>query len=73
MHRQKYDISQFVCPGCNKTIPLPRKMKKPRENGHIKDIYCPWCDKVQKMAEYKSNQPIRNGLGEEIDYNNGGE
>lgn len=40
-------------------IPLPRKMKRPRENGHIKDIFCPFCNKVQKTTEYKGNQPIK--------------
>lgn len=64
MRRQKFDISRFVCPECGNIIPLPRKTKKERESGHIKDIFCPWCDKVQKTIEYKENQPIRNANGD---------
>ena len=64
----KYTISQFECPGCNHVIPLPRQNKRCRENGHIKDIYCPWCNKVQHMLEYKSEQPIKTLDGNMIDY-----
>ena len=64
MKRQPYNISNFLCPGCHHVIPLPRKAKSERESGHIKDIYCPWCGKVQKTIEYKVNQPIMNGLDE---------
>lgn len=64
MRRQSYNISNFLCPECNHLIPLPRKRKSEREAGHIKDIYCPWCDKVQKTIEYKENQPIRNANGD---------
>ena len=59
-------ISQFVCPECNHIIPLPRSHKQ-RKNGHVKDIYCPWCAKVQHTIEYKDNQPIRNLDGEVIE------
>lgn len=62
----EYTISQFVCPVCGGIMPLPRRSKKPRENGHIKDLYCPWCKEVRKFMEYKSGQPIRNMDGEKI-------
>ena len=62
--RKTYTISEFQCPECGHLIPLPRQNKRCRENGHIKDIYCPWCDSVQKMIEHKSKQPIKNSLGE---------
>lgn len=63
-----YTISQFLCPECEHTIPLPRKKQSARKNGHIKDIYCPWCNKIQHTKEYKINQPIRNIKGDIIDY-----
>ena len=63
---QPFTISDFVCPECGHIIPIPRKNSQRRENGHIKDLYCPWCDKIQKMTEYRADQPIRNGLGEII-------
>lgn len=64
-----YSISNFECPGCGNLIPLPRRNTKKRENGHIKDLFCPYCNKVQKTKEYKSNQPIRNMAGEIISCN----
>lgn len=66
--RTPFTISQFKCQECGHIIPLPRKKKREREKGHIKDIYCPWCDKVTKTIEYKPNQPITNGNGEELVY-----
>lgn len=66
MRKRSFTISQFVCPECNNIIPLPRKSNRNRETGHIKDLYCPYCDKVQKTLEYKSDQPIRNMYGETV-------
>ena len=63
-----YTISQFLCPDCGHIIPLPRKKQSAREKGHIKDIYCPWCDKVQHTKEYQSNQPIKNLAGDILEY-----
>ena len=64
--RQSYTISHFLCPECGNEIPLPRRSNRNRESGHIKDIYCPYCNKVQQFLEFKSNQPIRNMDGEEV-------
>lgn len=68
MSNRNLEISQFVCPDCGLIMPLPRRHGKERETGHIKDLFCPRCGKIEKMLEYKSNQPIRNGLGETIEY-----
>lgn len=64
--RPSFTISQFKCPECGNVIPIPRKKNRVRENGHIKDLFCPWCNKVQKMIEYKENQPISNMMGEDV-------
>ena len=61
-----YSISNFKCPECGNYIPLPRNKAKPREKGHIKDLFCPWCKKIQKTIEYKSNQGIKTLSGETI-------
>ena len=61
-------ISQFICPDCGNVIPLPRRRQSQREDKHIKDIYCPWCNKVQHTIEYKYDQPIRNLAGDKIEY-----
>lgn len=66
MRKRTFTISHFLCPECHNVIPLPRKANRSRENGHIKDIYCPYCNKVQHTLEYKDNQAIRNMNGEEI-------
>ena len=39
---------------------------KQRKNGHIKDIYCPKCDKIQQFQEYKYNQVYKTLDGEII-------
>ena len=49
-------ISNFTCQCCHHSIPLPRKQNKQRPNEHIKDLYCPWCGRVQKMLECKPNE-----------------
>ena len=49
-------ISTFTCPDCHNKIPLPRKSNNQRPNDHIKDLFCPWCGKIQKMYECKPNE-----------------
>lgn len=44
-------ISRFYCPECGLLMTVPRK--RPRETGHIKDLFCVRCNKVQKMEENK--------------------
>ena len=51
MRRQKFTISEFTCLTCGMKIPLSRRMGRKREQGHIKDIYCPRCGKVSKFSE----------------------
>ena len=51
MRRQKFVISHFYCNECKTDMPLPRKRGKMRENGHIKDLYCPVCKKIRKFTE----------------------
>lgn len=42
-------ISRFHCPECGLLMTVPRK--RPREKGHIKDLYCVNCQKIMKMVE----------------------
>ena len=46
-----YVISYFRCPKCNFQMSIPRKKDRQRAAGHIKDLYCPNCDKIVKMQE----------------------
>lgn len=57
-------ISNLICPECGLNFPLPRTHGEKRKNGHIKDVYCPKCNKVQKFKEYKYNQSYRTLDGE---------
>jgi len=63
-----YTINYFVCPECGHEIPLPRRKSKVRERGHIKDLYCPWCGKVQKTKEIRLNRSVVNLAGEVVEY-----
>ena len=49
-------ISNFVCQECGTVVPLPRNHGRQRENGHVKDIWCPKCKCVSKFKEVKYNQ-----------------
>lgn len=60
-------ISNFVCPECGLEFPLPRIHGQQRKNGHIKDVFCPVCGKVQKFQEYKYKQCYKTLDGEIID------
>ena len=54
--KKRSTISNFICPECGLEFPIPRKIGQQREKGHIKDLYCPICNKIQKFTEctYKS-------------------
>ncbi|MGI6501640.1 MAG: hypothetical protein ACOX1S_12380 [Anaerostipes sp.] len=53
--------------GAEKQFPIPRKKNQSREKGYIKNIWCPFCKKVEAMKEYRSFEAEKNGLGERID------
>lgn len=57
--RSQFEISSFECPGCGKRFPLPRKMKQRRKKGHIKTLYCPFCNKMQDFTEYQGFESCR--------------
>lgn len=59
MRRHSFTISQFVCPDCGLVVPLPRGKNRPRENGHIKDIWCARCGEIRKFKEIKNDEFIR--------------
>ena len=48
-------ISYCVCPGCGKQFPIPRRRGQQRKRKHIKDIWCPFCHRVEKMTEIRYN------------------
>jgi predicted RNA-binding Zn-ribbon protein involved in translation (DUF1610 family) len=49
-----FTISKFKCPDCDNEMYVSRRKGKQREDGHIKDIWCPYCGEVKKMVEDKN-------------------
>ena len=63
MRKTSYTISNLVCPECGHTFPIPRRKGSQRKQEHIKDIWCPYCRKVQKTIEYQNSGGIRTLAG----------
>ena len=54
MRKQRFmDQSIFICQSCNSKIPLMRSHGQPRERGHIKDMWCPFCKCDRKFKEIR--------------------
>ena len=50
----KITISDMYCTQCGKkNIPVPRNKGKEREPGHLKRMYCIYCDKTVNMVEIR--------------------
>jgi len=49
-------FSDFYCTCCGrKSFPIIRQLGKEREPGHLKKLYCIYCQKEQNMVEIKNN------------------
>lgn len=54
MNKKNYLISEMWCTHCgNRGISIPRKDNKQREPGHLKSIYCIYCNKEQNHVEIR--------------------
>lgn len=53
MIANKYEISNFICPCCGKSFPIPRAKSMRRGKGHIKDLWCPFCKDRVKTLEIR--------------------
>lgn len=51
--KRSFNISKFCCPDCECSMFVPRNLGQQRENGHVKDLWCPWCEETKKMVEQK--------------------
>lgn len=48
-------ISDFYCTKCGlKNIPIPRTVGQEREPGHLKKLFCLYCNDTRNMAEIRS-------------------
>ena len=54
MRRKQFSISYFLCPKCDNVFPLPRPKSRMRELGHIKTLYCVFCNDMVKTIEIRS-------------------
>lgn len=43
-------IRTFQCPGCGNKV-TASKLKEPTNNGHVKNLYCPWCKEEKPMEQ----------------------
>lgn len=49
-------FSDFYCTKCGrKNIPIIRQVGKEREPGHLKKLYCLYCNTEENMVEIKNN------------------
>lgn len=49
-------MSDFYCTNCGKKgIPILRKKGSERENGHLKKMFCIYCNQEENMVEIKPN------------------
>lgn len=54
MAKDNFTVSNLYCVKCgNKGIPVPRKMSKQREEGHLKKMYCVHCMMETNHLEYR--------------------
>nr|DAI27723.1 MAG TPA: Transcription initiation factor IIE, alpha FINGER, Transcription [Caudoviricetes sp.] len=51
MKKYRYRIRVFVCPECGNTSYASKKAGRMTTPGHIKDLWCPYCKKFQKMTQ----------------------
>ena len=52
----KYVSHRFFCPRCGREgIPIARKISQQREKGHLKRLYCPYCNMTLNMVECRDD------------------
>lgn len=51
MIKLKYVSTVLKCTECGMIFPIARPKSKRRQDGHIKDLYCPRCNKITKHVE----------------------
>ena len=53
MKKVQYKNTDLVCLECGYVATIPRKISKQKRIGHIKDMFCPFCNKEVKFFEVK--------------------
>ena len=44
-------ISWMECRACKGKTPIQRKRGRGRKRGHVKTMWCPWCERVTPHIE----------------------
>lgn len=53
-NRRNFTMSDFYCTNCSEYIvSLPRPIRKQREKGHLKEMWCPFCKAEHNCCEIK--------------------
>ena len=56
MQKMNYTISKMICTNCGQEgIPIPRKVSKVREKGHLKKLYCIHCKDYYNHKEIRTD------------------
>lgn len=63
--KKSFVLSYLKCSNCGEFVLIPRRVGRQKKGGHIKDMWCPYCQTETKFIEHGNY--ARNGLGEEID------
>ena len=64
MRKQRFmDKSELICMTCGNRFPIMRNHGKPRERGHIKDIWCPFCKQDRKFQEVRRTDCVVTASG----------
>lgn len=53
MRKTKVTQRWFKCPGCNTIQAAFKNNARKTSEGHIKDMWCPWCKKEQKFVQIR--------------------
>ena len=45
--------TDMICSVCGEVLSIQRKIGRQKKSGHIKDLWCPICEKRRKFIELK--------------------
>lgn len=57
-YNKNMEVHYFICSECHNAFPLPRFKYTKRKKKHVKDLYCPFCNKVVKTEEINDNEIV---------------
>ena len=61
---KRFVCDTLVCTICGNKTTVPRMCDRRRARGHIKDMWCPYCQRKTKFKEILFEDAVRNFDGE---------